>query len=63
MTTQELIDKLNFFDFIRKIKVILTNLNATKVYPTYANNAAAIAGGLKVNEVYKTSAGVLNVVV
>ncbi len=62
-TIQELIDKLNWFDFLRKIKEILTGLNAVKEYPTYANNAAAIAGGLSVNEIYKTSAGVLNVVV
>lgn len=63
MTTQEKIVALNWFDFLRKIKVILTELGTTKVYPTYANNAAAIAGGLQVNEIYKTSAGVLNTVV
>lgn len=63
METQELIDKLNLFDFLRKIKVILTNLNATKVLPVYANNAAAIAGGLKVNEPYRNSAGATFVVV
>ena len=63
MTTLEKITTLNWFDFLRKIKVILTELGTTKVYPTYANNAAAIAGGLKVNDIYKTSAGVLNTVV
>ncbi len=62
-TTQEKIDGLDYFDFKTKLQVILTELNATKVYPTYANNAAAIAGGLAVNDIYKTSAGVLNTVV
>lgn len=63
MTTLEKIVVLNWFDFLRKIKVILTELGTTKVYPTYANNTAAKAGGLKVNEIYKTSVGVLNTVV
>lgn len=31
--------------------------------PTYANNAAAVSGGLAVGRLYKTSAGALNVVV
>ena len=31
--------------------------------PTYANNAAAVAGGKKVGEVYKTAAGALMIVV
>lgn len=31
--------------------------------PIYANNAAAIAGGLAVNDVYKTSTGELRIVV
>ena len=36
------------------------NLNAT---PTYADNTAAIAGGLVVNDVYKTATGELRIVV
>ena len=63
MENQELIDKLSWFDFLRKIKLILTNLNSTKVLPVYANNTAAIAGGLKVNEPYRNSAGATFVVV
>lgn len=63
METQEQIDKLNFFDFLRKIKVILTNLNSTKVLPVYADNAAAVAGGLLVNQPYRNSAGATFVVV
>lgn len=63
METQDLINKLNWFDFLRKIKVILNNLNGTKVYPLYANNTAAIAGGLKVDDIYKTSSGDLKVVI
>jgi len=31
--------------------------------PVHANNAAAVSGGLKVNDVYKTSAGELRIVV
>lgn len=31
--------------------------------PVYANNAAAVAGGLAVNDVYKTSTGELRIVV
>lgn len=31
--------------------------------PTYANNAAAVTGGLSVNDVYKTSTGELRIVV
>jgi len=31
--------------------------------PTYANNAAAVAGGLAVGDVYKTSTGELRIVV
>jgi hypothetical protein len=31
--------------------------------PIYANNAAAVAGGLAVNDVYKTSTGELRIVV
>lgn len=37
--------------------ITLTNLS------TYAGNAAAVAGGLPVGAVYKTSAGVLRIVV
>jgi hypothetical protein len=33
------------------------------ILPTYANNAAAIAGGLAVNSIYKTSTGELRIVV
>lgn len=31
--------------------------------PTYANNAAAISGGLAVNSIYKTSTGEVRIVV
>ena len=31
--------------------------------PTYANNAAAVTGGLSVNDVYKTSTGELRIVI
>lgn len=37
--------------------LVLTDL------PTYANNAAAVSGGLQVNSVYKTATGELRIVV
>lgn len=42
---------------LRATTVVLTDL------PTYANNAAAVTGGLPVNSVYKTSTGELRIVV
>ena len=33
------------------------------ILPTYANNAAAISGGLAVNSIYKTSTGEVRIVV
>lgn len=41
---------------------IFTSLTLTAL-PIYANNAAAIAGGLVANDVYKTSTGELRIVV
>jgi len=41
---------------------IFTTLRLTAL-PTYANNAAALAGGLIANDVYKTSTGELRIVV
>jgi hypothetical protein len=42
--------------------IVEGRINFTNL-PTYANNAAAVAGGLVVGRMYKTSAGVINVVV
>ena len=42
---------------MRGVTLNLTNL------PIYANNAAAITGGLAVNDVYKTATGELRIVV
>jgi len=39
-----------------------TRLNLTDL-PVYANNAAALAGGLAVSDVYRTSTGELRIVV
>lgn len=33
------------------------------ILPTYADNAAAVAGGLQVNQLYKTATGELRIVV
>lgn len=33
------------------------------IIPTYANNAAAVSGGLAVNSIYKTSTGEVRIVV
>lgn len=41
---------------------IFTTLRLTAI-PIYANNAAAVAGGLIVGDVYKTSTGELRIVV
>jgi hypothetical protein len=41
---------------------ISTTLRLTAL-PTYANNAAAVAGGLIAGDVYKTSTGELRIVV
>jgi hypothetical protein len=41
---------------------IFTTLQLTSL-PTYADNAAAVAGGLVEGDVYKTSAGALRIVV
>jgi len=40
---------------------ILTLIGST--FPTYANNAAAVAGGLAVNRLYKTATGEVRIVV
>jgi hypothetical protein len=40
---------------------VLALLGST--FPTYANNAAAIAGGLAVNGLYKTATGEVRIVV
>lgn len=42
--------------------LIGTTLRLTAL-PTFANNAAALAGGLVVDDVYKTSTGELRIVV
>lgn len=42
---------------VRATTLTLTNL------PVYANNAAALAGGLAVQDVYRTSTGELRIVV
>ena len=42
--------------------IVGTALNLTNL-PIYANNAAAITGGLAVNDVYKTATGELRIVV
>ena len=42
--------------------VVATSLRLTDL-PVYANNAAALAGGLAVSDVYRTSTGELRIVV
>jgi len=42
---------------MRGTTLVMTNL------PVFANNAAAVSGGLAVNSVYKTSGGELRIVV
>lgn len=51
-------------DLISFIKSTETFVSKTgMVLPTYANNAAAISGGLAVNSIYKTSTGEVRIVV
>jgi hypothetical protein len=51
----------DFIDFIESTGTFVPKIGAT--LPTYANNAAAISGGLSVNSIYKTSTGELRIVV
>ena len=43
--------------------VLTANGGITSVLPTYADNAAAILGGLVVNQEYKTATGERRIVV
>ena len=43
------------------LRALITD--TTLVVPTYADNAAAVSGGLAVNRVYKTATGELRIVV
>lgn len=52
----------NFCSWDKLGKVKITNMNISSL-GTYANNAAALAGGLVVGDIYKSSGGSLNVVV
>lgn len=76
MTVEEKVRKLSWFDTMDKVKDILLDIllnvenlwsriksleNSTSNLPTYADNAAAIAGGLPVGYLYKTSTGVVMV--
>jgi hypothetical protein len=51
----------DFIDFIESTETFVPKIGAT--LPTYADNAAAISGGLAVNSIYKTSTGELRIVV
>ncbi len=44
------------------VKEVVTETGNTGI-PTYADNAAAISGGLSVGDVYKTASGELRIVV
>jgi len=52
----ELVNRLNSI-----LKEIVDNLSPYSL-PTYANNAAALAGGLVAGELYKTATGTVMVV-
>lgn len=47
----------------RQVSAYLARIAGTVNAPTYADNAAAVAGGLSVGQMYKTAAGELRVVV
>lgn len=44
-------------------EVVADLSGASAVYPTFADNAAALAGGLVVNDLYKTATGEVRIVV
>ena len=48
---------------IERFSIKPSGAMALPTLPTYANNAAALAGGLVVHDVYKTSTGELRIVV
>lgn len=50
-----------FISFVESQNVFVNVENC--VIPTYANNAAAISGGLAVNSIYKTATGEVRIVV
>lgn len=51
----------DFITFLESENVFVNLENC--VIPTYANNAAAISGGLAVNSIYKTATGEVRIVV
>jgi len=76
MALQDDIRKLSWFDTMDKLKDVLLDIlqnieniwsrvkaleKSTSNLPTYADNAAAIAGGLPIGDFYKTSTGVVMV--
>ena len=77
MAVQDKVRGLTWFDLINKLKEVLLEilenveniwsrvkaLEAKNNLATYANNAAAISGGLTVGTTYKTATGEVRVVV
>jgi hypothetical protein len=51
----------DFITFVADEGTFVTKENC--VLPTYANNSAAISGGLAVNSIYKTATGEVRIVV
>ncbi len=51
----------DFISFVESTNTFVNVVNAS--LPTYADNAAAITGGLAVNSIYKTATGEVRIVV
>ena len=56
-------DSKGWYRWYYRVAEILNSWSGTYVKGTYADNAAALAGGLVVGDVYKTATGVLMVVI
>ncbi len=77
MTVQEKVRSLSWFDTMNNLKAVLLDilenvenlwsrikaLEAKNVLATYADNTAAISGGLSVGTMYKTATGEVRIVV
>lgn len=50
-----------FISFVASTNTFVNKVNAS--LPTYADNSAAITGGLAVNSIYKTATGEVRIVV
>lgn len=60
LTYTEMDNNLTYLETLSTTGITLTNITGL---PTYVDNAAAISGGLTLDDIYKTSTGELRIVV